>query len=182
MRSSNNYWRLNDRIFAQTLRVLDSEGKQIGVMSRNEALIKAREKGLDLVEIAPIAQPPVAKIVDFGKFRYQEEKKLRKIQVKIKGGEVKEVRFSPFIAENDYQTRLSRVKEFLEDKNKVRLVVAFKGRQLGSKNFGYNLLGRIVKELREKISIDMEPKFLGRNLIMIISPYAKAKNQKITTK
>jgi translation initiation factor IF-3 len=142
-------------------------------MKREEALEKAKKGGLTLVEIAPRAVPPVAKIVDFGKFRYREEKKLREREKKIKGGEVKEIRFSPFIAENDYNVRLGRVKEFLAEKNKVRLVVVFKGRQMGSKPFGFSLLKRIIEALGEGISIDMDPKFLGKHLIMIVSPTTK---------
>jgi translation initiation factor IF-3 len=138
-----------------------------------EALEAAKKQGLTLVEIAPLAKPPVAKIVDFGKFRYAEEKKLRKESKRAKATELKEVRFSPFIAENDFQTRFGRVKEFLADKNKVRLVVVFRGPQMRSKNFGYQLLDRMVKELGESIVTDMQPKFLGKHLMMIISPTTK---------
>lgn len=151
-------------------------------MKTFEAIKKAREANLSLVEIAPLAKPPVAKIVDFGKFKYQEEKKARKVQKGVKGGDTKEIRFSPFIAENDYNTRFARVKEFLGEKNKVRLVVVFRRPQMGKKDFGYGLLRKIVSELGEgSVAIDMEPKFLGRNLMMVISPvagkkYAKTKN------
>lgn len=136
---------------------------------------EAKKVNLALIEIAPNANPPVAKIIDLGKFKYQEEKKL-KSQKKSKGGEVKEIRFSPFIAENDYNFRLGRVKEFLAEKNKVRLVVVFKSSQMRSKPFGYKLLEKIVKEMDENINVDMEPKFLGRNLMMIISPVSGKKN------
>lgn len=142
-------------------------------MKREEAISSAREKALSLVEIAPNASPPVAKIVDFGKFRYQEEKKIRGQLKKTKAGEVKEIRFSPFIAENDYNVRLARVNEFLAEKNKVRLVVVFRAAQMRSKQFGYNLLKRIVTELGEGVAVDMEPKFLGRHLITVISPLGK---------
>ena len=177
MKSSSLYWRVDNNIRAPEVRVIGADGKQVGVMKTAEALKKAQKENLSLVEIAPLAKPPVAKIVDYGKFRYQEEKKLRKEQKGVKGGEVKEIRFSPFIAENDYQIRLGRVKEFLGERNKVRLVVVFKGRQMGSKPFGYNLLKRIVDELAGTISVDMEPKFLGRQLIMVVSPVGK-KNAK----
>ncbi|MBI2066017.1 translation initiation factor IF-3 [Candidatus Woesebacteria bacterium] len=170
------YYRINEAIRAPQVRVIGSDGKQLGVLSREEALAKAKKANLALIEIAPNATPPVAKIIDPGKFKYQEEKKLKN-QKKARGGELKEIRFSPFIAENDYQIRLGRVKEFLGERNKVRLVVVFKGRQMGSKPFGYNLLKRIVNELAETISVDMEPKFLGRQLIMVVSPVGK-KNAK----
>ena len=95
------YWQIDDRIKSPELRVIDSDGKQLGILKKEEALEKARELGLTLVEIAPMAKPPVAKIVDFGKFRYQEEKKFKKEALKIKGSELKEIRFSPFIAEKE---------------------------------------------------------------------------------
>ena len=126
MRTTNNYWRINEKIPALTLRVLDSKGVQIGVISKEEALKKAKEGGEDLIEIAPNANPPVAKIIEFGKFKYQEEKKLKEAQKKSKPSELKEIRFTPFIGEGDYQTRIKRIDEFLTDKDKVKLVVYFK--------------------------------------------------------
>lgn len=163
-------YRINHQIKAPELRVVASDGKQVGVIPTHEAIKMAMDQGLTLIEVAPNAKPPVAKIVDFGKFKYEEEKKARKEKRGIKGGDTKEVRFSPFIGEHDYKTRLARVSEFLEDKDKVRLVVQFTRRQLGSKQFGYDLLSRINKEYGERIGIDMQPKFLGRNLLMVISP------------
>lgn len=171
------FWHTDYSITATELRVIGEDGKLLGVMPKSEAISKAKEKGLTLIEIAPGAVPPVAKIADFGKFRYQEEKKIKKQQLKAKGGEVKEIRFSPFIADNDYETRLSRVREFLKEKNKVKIVVVFLGRQMGSQRFGYLLIDRIMKNLGEGISVDMPPKFLGRHLVTIISPYGKNKNE-----
>lgn len=186
MRNTKLFWHLDYQIRAPEVRVIGSDGKQLGVMKTEEALKLAKAEGLTLVEIAPTAKPPVAKIVDFGKFRYQEEKKLRTQLKKTKVSELKEIRFSPFIADNDYNTRLKRIREFLQDKNKVRLVVVFTGRQMGSKPKGYELLKRIITELGEAISTDMTPKFLGKHLMMIISPVAKGvkkdaktENQKI---
>lgn len=173
MKNSTLFWRTDQAIRAPEVRVIDSAGKQLGVMKLEKALEKAKKEELTLVEIAPKAVPPVVKIVEFGKFRYQEEKKQREREKKTKGGELKEIRFSPFIAENDYNIRLGRVKEFLSEKNKVRLVVVFKGKQMGSKQFGFNLLKKLVNELGETISIDMDPKFLGKHLIMIVSPTTK---------
>jgi translation initiation factor IF-3 len=175
LRNSNLFWRTDDQIRVPELRVIDSDGKQLGVIKREEALEAAKKQGLTLVEVAPTAKPPVAKIVEFGKFRYQEEKKLKSQQKKTKGSELKEVRFSPFIAENDFNTRLKRVTEFLEEKNKVKLTVTFTGRQMGSKPFGYALLKKIVDGYGDRITVDMQPKFLGRYLMMIISPLNKSK-------
>ena len=148
---------------------------------KDEAIKKAKAAELTLVEIAPNATPPVAKIVDFGKFRYAEEKKIRAQAKKVKGGEVKEIRFSPFIADNDFKVRIGRIKEFFADKNKVRVVVVFKGPQMRVKNTGYQVIEKIKAEFGENLVTDMEPKFLGKHLITIFS-YAKSKKQEITTK
>lgn len=173
MRKANLFFKSNGQIRAASLRVIGSDNKQIGVIAREEALKKAKEENLDLVLIAEKAEPPVARIVDLGKFIYQEEKKLKK--QKPKSSDLKEIRFSPFIGEADYETRFKRIKEFLHDRDKVKLVVVFKGRQLGSKAFGYGLLNRIVESLGDAIHVDSEPKFLGKHLSMIISPTAKGK-------
>lgn len=177
MRAKKAYWRVNEIIHAPKVRVIDEKGKQVGVLEKPKAQDLAKKAGLDLVEIAPKAKPPVVKIVDFGKFKYQEEKKLRKQKKGVKGGELKEIRFSPFIGKADYDTRIERIKEFLEEKDKVRVVVKFKGRQMGSKQFGYNLLKSVLAEFEDAISVDMEPKFLGRHLMMVISPVTKVKRQ-----
>lgn len=153
--------------------MISSEGKMIGVMSRAEAIKKAQELGLDLIEIAPKAAPPVAKIIELGKFIYIEEKKAREQKKKAKALEVKEVRFSPFIAEGDFQTRIRRINEFLSDGHKVRIVIVFKGRHFDSKPRGYTLLRQITSSLSHEISVDMEPKFLGRHLAMVVSPLKK---------
>ena len=169
MRKQKLYWRTDYQIRATSLRVIGADGKLIGVLTKEEALGKAKEMGLTLVEIAPNAVPPVAKIVDFGKFRYSEEKKLRSQSKGIKGGEVKEIRFSPFIAENDFKTRIARINEFLTDKNKVRVVVVFKGPQMRVKHTGYEVINKIKEELGDRILTDMEPKFLGKHLVTVIS-------------
>ncbi|OGM08796.1 translation initiation factor IF-3, partial [Candidatus Woesebacteria bacterium RBG_13_34_9] len=130
MKTSNLNWRINEYIRSPELRVIGQDGKQIGVLKREDALEKAKNLELDLVEIAPLAKPPVAKIVNIGKFKYEQEKKARKEKKRSKSGDLKEIRFSPFIAEHDYYNRLKRVREFLEDKNKVRVVVVFTYKQL----------------------------------------------------
>lgn len=171
MRKQNIYFKSNGQIRAGSLRVIGSDNKQIGILSKEKALEKAREENLDLVLIAEKANPPVAKIVNLGKFVYQEEKKLKK--QKNKGSDLKEIRFSPFIGDADYETRLKRIKEFLENKDKVKLTVVFKKRQLGSKSFGYELLNKVIKELGEGVLADSEPKFFGKHLSMTVSPRSK---------
>ncbi len=173
LQTSKLSWRINNQITAPEVRLIGEDGKLVGVVSRVEALNLAQEKNLTLIEIAPKAKPPVVKIADLGKFRYQEEKKLQKQKKGAKSSEIKEIRFSPFIADHDYQTRIERIREFLADNNKIRIVVVFKGRQMGSKQFGYELMQKVVNTLDSAVAIDMEPKFIGRHLQMVISPLKK---------
>ena len=180
MRRINKYWRTNEQIRAPKVRVIGSGGKQLGVIDISKALALAKKEGLDLVEIAPHAKPPVTRIVEIGKFKYEEEKKQKAQKKKTKASELKELRFSPFIGEADYNTRLIRIKEFLDDKSKIKVVVKFKGRQMGSKQFGYKLFERLLDDLKGRVGVDMSPKFLGRHLIMIISPVAGGKPKKKT--
>ncbi len=182
MRQAKLYWRANENIHAPKVRVIDEKGKQVGVLELSKAKELAKKANLDLVEIAPRATPPVVKIIEFGKFKYKEEKKLRKQRKGIRGGELKEIRFSPFIGEADYLTRIERMEGFLKENDKVRVVVKFKGRQMGSKQFGYDVLKRVLSHFENRASIDMEPKFLGRHLVMVISPSSKSRNQVLTAK
>ena len=175
MKKSKN--RINNQINASEVRVVDAEGKQLGVMPINEALGLSREQGKDLIEIAANAVPPVVKIMELGKFLYIEEKREREQKKKSKAAEVKEVRLSPFIADGDYQTRIRKIDYFLKNNHKVRLVVVFKGRHLNSKKFGYELIGKVLKDIEHNINIDMEPKFLGRHLQSVISPLKKKKKE-----
>lgn len=165
------FWRVNQSIFAPTLRVIGPEGRQLGVFSLKEALEKAREEGLDLVEIAPHAKPPVAKIIDFAKFRYQQEKKEREAKKKEKRGtEIKEIWLTPFMAENDYQVKVGRIKEFLDEGHKVRIAVRFKGRQMGRSEFGYQVVKKLEEDVKEEGKIEQAPKFLGRQLMTTLTP------------
>lgn len=178
-KQKKTFWRVNQNIQARELRVVDAEGKQLGLFSANEARQMAQEQDLDLVEIAPNAKPPVAKIIDFTKFRYQQEKKEREARRKEKkGSEQKEVWLTPFIGDNDYQTRLERVREFLEEGHKVRIVVKFKGAQMAHREFGYGIAKKVVQDTKEKAGVDQEPKFIGRQLIMMLTPI-KGKVEKV---
>jgi len=164
------FYKLNERIFASELRVLDSEGKQIGILKKQEAIDKARELGLDLVEIAPTAKPPVARIIDFKKFLYQEEKKRREEKKKAKNSETKEIRLGPFMDTHDLETMVNRAREFLEENDKVKLVVRFKGRQMGHPEFGHKVIGKATEMLSDISKVDKSPHFEGRQLITMLSP------------
>ena len=174
------YWRINQNIQARELRVVDAEGKQLGLFSREEALAKAKELELDIVEIASNAKPPVAKIIDFAKFRYQQEKKEKEARKKEKKGtEQKEVWLTPFIGENDYQTRLQKIQEFLGEGSKVRVVIKFRGAQMSHMEFGYRLSEKVVQATKDRSAVDQEPKFLGRQLIMVLTPVKSNKTEKV---
>lgn len=166
-------YRVNERIFAASLRVLDTDGKQIGVISRNEALEKARSQGLDLVEIAPKAVPPVAKIIDFKKFLYQEEKKKREEKRKTKTSDTKEVRLGPFMSGNDLATMTKRARDFLSEGNKVKLVVTFSGRQITHPEFGHRVLDKVINDLSDISKVERERRLEGRKLIILIYPDKK---------
>lgn len=170
-------YRTNERIFAQTLRVLDPEGKQIGVLQKFEALQKARQLGLDLVEIAPLAKPPVAKIIDFNKFLYQQEKKKREEKKKSKISETKEIRLGPFMDDHDLRVMIRRGREFLEEGDKVRLVVKFVGRQIIHPEFGREILDKVVLSLSDISKMERDPRFEGKQLITMLSPEKKKQKQ-----
>ena len=169
------FYRTNERIFASTVRVLDGEGKQIGVLSKQEALTMARDQELDLVEIAAQANPPVVKIIDFKKFLYQESKKKQEEKRKAKVSETKEIRLSPFISDNDLQVMVRRGREFLEDGDKVRLVLKFKGRQIVHPEFGKDIIAKTIVALDDVSKVDREAHFEGRQLVALLSPERKKK-------
>ncbi len=161
------FYRLNENIQAQNLRVIANDGSQLGVMSRTEALGKAKELGLDLIEIAAQADPPVARIVNFQKFRYEESKKEKGNK---KGGEggLKELWLSPRIDDHDLNVRLKRTEEFLKKGYRVKLTVKFKGREMAHQDLGFKVLQEALNLLGDKAGIDREPKMEGRKLSMII--------------
>lgn len=163
------FYRINQYIQAPELRLIDAEGKQIGVMKREEALVKAREESLDLVEVAPGAKPPVVRLISFKKFKYLEAKKRQQEKKSVKGGEVKQVRLTPFIAKADFEFRIKRTREFLEGGNKVKLTVRFVGRQITRKEFGKKLLDRFLEETKSFTKADHEPRWAGRDLFVTLS-------------
>lgn len=162
-------FRINERIFASTLRVIDAESKQIGVLSKFEALNLAKEQELDLVEIAPLAKPPVAKIIDYNKFLYQQSKKKQEEKKKAKSSETKEIRLGPFMSDNDLQVMIRRGRDFLEDGDKIRLVVKFRGRQITRSEFGREVINKVVAALGDISKVDREAKFEGRQMVALLS-------------
>lgn len=182
----SKYYRLNYNITSLTLRVLDDAGKQIGVFSKDEALRRAREQGLDLVEIAPLAKPPVCKIIDFKKFKYLESKKERENKKKTKNVELKQITLSPFIQEHDLLTKAAKGKEFLKDGNKLKLIVKFRGRQLGKKEFGFTIINKFIENIKDFGDIERPAHTEGPMVVASLIPVKKrglneTKNEKINT-
>ena len=170
---NRKFYRVNEQIRALTLRVLNEEGLQIGVLKKEAALAKAREEELDLVEVAPKATPPVARIVDYKKFLYQQEKKRREEKKKTKASETKEVRLGPFMEEHDLLVMIRRSREFLEQGNKVKLVLRFAGRQITHPEFGEKVIEKVIGDLDDISKIEREMHFEGRQLLAILSPERK---------
>ncbi|MFH1840849.1 MAG: translation initiation factor IF-3 [Candidatus Shapirobacteria bacterium] len=174
----NKFYRINFYIRAEQVRVIDETGKQIGVMPLNEALGEARKRNLDLVEVSANAKPPVCKTIDFKKFKFLEAKKEQEEKKRNKKTETKELRLSPFISENDLLVRVKRAEEFLKGKNRVKIVVRFRGRQITKKEFGYEVLKKIKERLGEKAQMETEPRAQGNQLEMLLSPTKKINNEK----
>jgi len=167
------FYAINQFIKSPELRVVDETGKQVGLMSLPEALSKAREAGVDLVEIAPMAKPPVAKIIDFKKFKYIEAKKEKDGKATSGKVELKEIRFTPFIAQGDLDSRLSKIKDIMEDGNRVKIVVKFTGRQITRVEFGHELIKKILLGLQGLAVADGVPKLQGKQLFLILNPAKK---------
>ena len=162
--------RINREIRSASVRVIDTEGKQLGVISLTDALAEAAKTGLDLVEVSPTAAPPVCRIMDYGKFRYQQSKKVqvsKKSQTVI---QVKEIRLRPKTEEHDLAVKMKHVRKFLDQHNKVKITMMFRGREIAYTDIGRKIMEDIVNTLAEGAVIDQHPKLEGRNMIMILSP------------
>jgi translation initiation factor IF-3 len=171
--SSTDY-RINDRIRSQKCRLIGIDGSQLGIFVTSEALRIADDQGLDLVEIAPNAEPPVCKIMDFGKYKYElsmKEKQARKHQSKV---EIKEMKFRPKVDKHDYETKKRHILRFLDAGAKVKVTIMFRGREMAHPELGLNILERLAEELAELAMIETQPKLEGRNMHMLIAPLKKA--------
>lgn len=152
------------------MRVIDSMGVQVGIRPTLEALKMAQDQGMDLVEIAGQANPPVCKIIEFDKFKYEQIRKWKETHRKQKSGGLKEVRFRPSVHTHDLDTKLKRIEEFLSEKDKVRITVFFRGREIVHKENGDRLIKIIKERLNDKAKVDKEPLLEGKRLIMVLSP------------
>lgn len=164
--SPKKFYNINQYIKADRLRVVDEEGEQVDVLPKEEALELAKEKGLDLVEVAPKAKPPVAKIIDFKKFQYLQNKKKKKAKKLSKKHETKELRVRPFIGENDLQFRIKKAKNYLKEGHQVRLVVQFRGREMTNQEAGHELIEKFAEAIKPFGKKSKEPKMVGHRLMV----------------
>lgn len=168
-RNTRVFYRKNEQIRSQTIRLIGEDGKQVGVVSLSEGLAKARESQLDLVEIAPQAKPPVVRIIDYSKFLYQLKKKKQEEKKGAKSSETKEIRMGPFIDSHDLGIKLKKARGFLEDGNKVKFAVKFRGREITRKELGEEVLRQVMTDLEDVAKADREMRMEGRQLVLMMS-------------
>ncbi len=162
--------RVNEAIQSSSVRVVGAEGELLGVMPLDQALAQADEVGLDLVEVSPNAEPPVCKILDYGKFKYQAQKKANEARKKQKVMDVKEIKMRPGIDQHDYETKMKAVHKFLDEGDKVKLTIRFRGREFLHQNLGLQVLFKVRDEVEEKAKVEAIPKMEGRQMVMVLSP------------
>jgi translation initiation factor IF-3 len=167
-----NETRVNERIRVPQVRVIADDGTQLGILGAREALAMAQEKGLDLVEVSPTARPPVCRIMDYGKFKYEQSKRERKARKKQHVMHLKEVKLRPKIAEHDYSFKVELARDFLEKRDKVKFTVTFRGREMAHQELGHQMLQRVISDLAETAAPESIPRSEGRTLVMIMLPKA----------
>ena len=164
--------RVNEQIRIRQVRVIDDDGKQLGILPTEEALTSARSRGLDLIEISPTAVPPVCKIGDYGRMKYEQSKKDRDARKKQKHFELKEVKLRPKIETHDYETKARMAERLLLDGSKIKVTIMFRGREITYTSFGRRLLDRMAEDMAPLATIEREPRLEGKNMFMILAPRA----------
>src|SRR4051812_46208814 len=162
--------RVNEDIRVPQVRLIDEEGEMQGVMTARDALLRAYSVGLDLVEISPNADPPVCKILDFGKFKYEQQKKKNEAKKKQKVIEIKEIKVRPNIDENDYQVKMRAMKSFIDEGDKVKVTLRFRGREMAHQDIGVRVLERIRAEMDSTSKVEQMPRMENRQMVMVLSP------------
>jgi translation initiation factor IF-3 len=163
---------INWEIRAPEVRVIDSDGKQVGILSLKEAMKIAEEQGLDLVAVAPNSSPPVCRIMNYGKYKYQQNKRVQEAKKHQTIIQVKEVKVRPRTEEHDFQFKLRHVKRFLSEGNKVKISMLFRGREIAHPEFGKDLMNRFLEEAKDLVMVEQAPRMEGRNMVMILAPKA----------
>ncbi len=161
---------MNDEIIADSIRLIDADGEQVGLVPINQGLEMAEESGLDLVEVSPNASPPVCKILDYGKYKYEAQKKANEARKKQKTIDVKEIKMRPGIEEHDYQVKMRSVRKFLDHGDKVKMTIRFRGREMAHQDLGMRVLDRVRDDLEEFVKIEQFPKTEGRLMTMVVAP------------
>ncbi len=162
--------RINHRIDAREVRLIGADGENVGVVPIRQAMMMAEEANLDLVEVSPDAKPPVAKILDYGKFKYSEQKKANEARKKQKVIEIKEIKMRPMIDDHDYDVKMRAIKRFFEEGDKVKITLRFRGREMAHQELGQQLLDRVKKDTGEQAKVESEPRFEGRQIVMVLAP------------
>ena len=170
MPSSSDGPRINEMINSRSVRCIDPDGEQLGILSIDEAMNKAEELGLDLVELQPNADPPVCKILDYGKHKYQAQKRANEARKKQKIIEVKEIKLRPNIDQHDYQVKMKAVQKFIDGGDKVKITLRFRGREMAHVELGTDLLSRVQEDIDDFAKIESMPKMEGRQMTMILAP------------
>ena len=170
MPSSSDGPRINEMINSRSVRCIDPDGEQLGILSIDEAMNKAEELGLDLVELQPNADPPVCKILDYGKHKYQAQKRANEARKKQKIIEVKEIKLRPNIDQHDYQVKMKAVRKFIDGGDKVKITLRFRGREMAHVELGADLLSRVQEDIDDFAKIESMPKMEGRQMTMILAP------------
>jgi translation initiation factor IF-3 len=162
--------RVNDQIRISPVRLIDADGEQVGIVALDEAKTRASEAGLDLVEVAPDARPPVCRLMDYGKFKYEEARRAREAKKKQHTMQVKEVKYRPGIEDHDYEFKTRHVRRFLEDGDKVKVTMMFRGRQLSHPELGLEVLERVLVDVEDVGKIESQPTREGRTMTMVLAP------------
>ena len=162
--------RVNEEIRTPRVRLIDENGEMVGIVTVRDALTRASNVGLDLLEISPNSVPPVVKILDYGKFNYEQQKKRNEARKKRKVIEIKEVKIRPNIGENDYQVKMRAIKNFISEGNKVKITLRFRGREMAHQELGGQLLDRIRSDLENQVKVEQMPRFENRQMIMVLAP------------
>lgn len=163
--------RINERIRTSSVRLISAEGEQLGILSVRDAIQVAKEDGLDLVEVAPNSDPPVCRVMDYGKFRYQASKKVQEARKKSRGGQMKEIKLRPHTEDHDLGFKIKNLKKFLDKKHRVKITVFFRGREMAYMNSGVELLKRVAEEISEDGTVEQPPTREARNrMTMVIIP------------
>src|SRR5262245_54355413 len=162
--------RINDAIRAREVRLIDETGNNVGVVTHADALARAEQAGLDLVEVSPEADPPVCKILDFGKYKYQTQKKAAEARKHQKIVEIKEIKMRPAIDDHDYDVKMRSIKRFFDERDKVNITLRFRGREMAHQQLGMQVLQRVKVDLEPIAKVESEPRLEGRQMVMVLSP------------